>query len=682
MTMVARTAPLALALALGAAAALAQPAPGGETMQAQADLPVTRVVLFTSGVAYFEHEGTVVGDQAFELSVPPSEMDDMLQTLVLQDLDGGRVEPVTYDSRDPLGRILAGYSIDLSGSPTLAQVLAQLRGEVVHLEASRPLSGAIVSVERVEVPEDAPRTYLTLATAAGLTRVDLAQVTSVRLDDPELQAELDEALAAVARHRAAEATTLRLAFSGEGERRVRVGYVREMPVWKSTYRIVVNDDGTALLQGWAIFDNPTDLDLEDVRVSFVAGQPAAFVTALYDPVYADRFRVEPPTAAEVRPRADAGVLGRAAPPPAAAAPSFAPQAMEAADLAAGVAAMAEGARSGATFAYHVSTPVSVGRHQSVMVPIVQTTVAATRLSHYDQRVHEGHPLAAVLLVNDTGLHLAAGTVTVYDGNGFAGNALLADLVPGDSRVLTYAVDLEVAAEVEGSSQPERVVAARLVRGLLETESRQRLTRTVRLTPRTDEERLVLVDLPRVQGYDVVSPAPAPQLTPDALRFGVVLNDSGGDAAPEGLPVQLRCPPTETAEACELEVVLERVTRRSVSLLDVSPDVVAVYLEDLELDDRTRSVLGDVMALQREAAQLAEEVSAREERVAAIARDQERVRANMQGLDRDSSLYRRYVADLEAQEDELDRLEGEVAELRQRFQDAQRRLQDLIAALGG
>src|SRR5690606_17234437 len=136
-----------------------------------------------------------------------------------------------------------------------------------------------------------------------------------------------------------------------------------MPVWKSTYRLVVNDDGTAALQGWAIFDNPTDLDLEDVRVSFVAGQPAAFVTSLYDPIYAERARVEPPSADALTPRADAGAVdvgaARMLAPPA---PAPAAAAFEAADLAAGVAAMASGERSGATFAYHVDAPVSVGRH--------------------------------------------------------------------------------------------------------------------------------------------------------------------------------------------------------------------------------------------------------------------------------------------------------------------------------
>lgn len=674
-----------LALALAAPlAAIAQEAPGGASMPGLADLPVTRVVLFTSGVAYFEHAGTVTGDQALDLSVPPSEMDDMLQTLVLQDFGGGTVEPVVYDSRDPLGRILAGYSIDLSGAPTLAQILGQLRGEAVSLQASRTLEGVIVSVERVEVEGEPPRTFITLSTADGLTRVDLAEVTNVRLEDEALQAELQDALAAVARHRADEATTLRISFAGEGEREVRVGYVREMPVWKSTYRLVVDDGGTGQLQGWAILDNPTDTDLHEVMVSFVAGQPAAFVTSLYDPVYAPRQRVEPPTADALDVAADEVQLGRAlaAPAPAPSAMAEA-QSFEAPNLGAGVSAMASGERSGATFAYHVNTPVSVGRHQSVMVPIVQTTVSATRLSHYDDRVFAANPLAAIRIVNDTGLHLAAGTVTIYDANGFAGNALLADVVPGDSRLLSYAVDLEVAAETTGTSEPERVVAARLVRGLLETEIRQRLSLEVRLSPRTQEERLVLVDVPRRDGYEVVSPGPAPLLTSSSLRFGVVINDgNGGAEVPADVPVQQRCPTGTGDDACLLNVVLERVTSRSVGLTSLAPDVIAVYLEDLQLDDQTRRTLEDVMELQREVARLRSEIGAREARIQAISEDQTRIRSNMSSLDRNSSLYRRYVTDLEEQEEELDGLESEVTALQEELRAAQARLQDLVTGLGG
>src|SRR5690606_2401364 len=151
------------------------------------------------------------------------------------------------------------------------------------------------------------------------------------------------------------------------------------------------------------------------------------------------------------PTADAGEFGAAtaraiAPPPAFAPSAQFDMALESAApqlSGAGVEAIATGSDGGATFAYRVNEPVSVGRHQSAMVPIVQQTVPAEQLSLYDSRVLAGNPLAGLRLTNDTGLHLAAGTVTIYDANGFAGTALMADLVPGDSRVLTYAVDLEV-----------------------------------------------------------------------------------------------------------------------------------------------------------------------------------------------------------------------------------------------
>ncbi|HNQ99496.1 MAG TPA: hypothetical protein PKN52_05815, partial [Trueperaceae bacterium] len=99
----------------------------------QADLPVTRVVLFTNGVGYFEHSGTVVGNQVMNLQVPREEMDDMLQSLVLQDFGGGAIKPVRYSARDPLERVLDGYRVDVSQNLTLEGVLAQARGEVVEL---------------------------------------------------------------------------------------------------------------------------------------------------------------------------------------------------------------------------------------------------------------------------------------------------------------------------------------------------------------------------------------------------------------------------------------------------------------------------------------------------------------------------------------------------------------------
>jgi hypothetical protein len=467
--------------------ALAQQDPVG-----RAELPVSRVVLFTSGIGYFEHSGTVEGTAELELPVAAEQMDDLLQSLVLQDFDGGSVQPVRYASRDPLGRILASYSLDLSRDPTLAELLAQARGESVLVVTSEPIRGTIVNVEHIQPPEEEQRTYLTLATADGLQRLLLGDVRRIRFERSELQEELEAALAALAEYRGSDESRVVLRFSGNGTRRVSVGYVREMPVWKTSYRLVLEEDIKALLQGWAIFDNPTSLDLNEVEVSFVAGQPISFISSLFEPVYLERPRVGLSLAPGVVPPAYAG---EAAPRPAAR-----PAGMEMMDSAAvstpafrealraggaGVTAMAEGARTGATFVYTVSEPVTISRHQSAMIPILQQEVEAPLLSLFDPSVLPRNPLSGVRLSNGTGLHLAAGPMSVFDQGGFAGNSRIADVVPGDSRLLTFAVDLELEVDRGSSSEPEEVTAVTIRNGVLETVSRQRVRSEYRVSPRGD-----------------------------------------------------------------------------------------------------------------------------------------------------------------------------------------------------
>ncbi len=675
----ARRKPTRIAVLVVAAAmawACAQPAAEALTTE----LPVQHLVLFTNGVGYFEHAGTVVGTQEIELPVPPEHMDDLLQSLVVQDLGGGRVEAVRYGARDPLGRVLSSYALDLSGDPTLAELLAQARGEAVRIDATETLRGVIVNVERVAVPDQAPRTLLTLATDDGLQRVDLDEVRAVAFEREALQAELDAALAAIARYRGGDAASVRLRFVGEGEREVRVAYVREMPVWKASYRLALEEAGRAELQGWAILDNPTALDLEDVSVWFVAGQPISFVASLYAPVYVDRPRVDVATAPGIDPVADEGQLapmeaeaGRAmmAPSPAmmadaleSAAPSFG---------GAGVEAAAEGVAGGATFAYRVSEPVTVGRFESAMIPIVVATVEAHAVSWYDADVLRDHPLRAVRLVNDSGLHLAAGPVTVFDEGGFAGQAMMADVVPDDSRMLAYAVDLDVRVTVASASEPERVVSAVLRGSVLETSWRSVHTTRYRLEPRGDGERFVVVEHPQRGGFAVVSPE-GPVETGDAWRFGIEIG-TGAPVDPT-VPSHLVC----DDDTCVLTVVMERLDGRQTAVNNVGGDQIAFYLENVDLSDADREALEAVLELQRGMAELDRQVVALEAQVNEVFRDQSRIRDNMAALERNSSLYRRYLADLEAQENLLTELREAIADRRSERAEAQRELDELIARL--
>lgn len=678
-----------------------------------ADLPVTRVVLFTNGVGYFEHSGTVTGDQDVVLDVAGADMDDLLQSLVLQDFDGGSIRPVRYGSEDPLERILSSYALDLAGNPSLAQILTQARGEAVHIEAGRPIDGSIVNVEQVTLPDIGLKTYLTLLTATGLRRVALDEVADLRFEDPDLRSDFAAALDAIHRYRGDDDKLVRLRFEGDGTRDVRVGYVREMPVWKTSYRLVVGDDGMADLQGWAIFDNPTDLDLEDVSVSFVAGQPISFVTGLYEPVYVARPHVAVSTAPSLVPPAYAK---SAAPAPMAdaraelammedaAAGISASQSLAAAPQlgGAGVSAAAEGFQTGATFEYRVSEPVSIGRHESAMIPIVQQRVPAERVSVYDTSLLASHPLRGLRLTNDTGLHLAAGPVTVFGDSGFTGNAQLGDVVDGESRLLSYAVDLDVDVQTQRTDDPQHVTTVSIRNGVVETSMLRRSVTRYTFTTSADEGRFVIVEHAKRQGFEVVAPGPAPAETQTHHRFGVAIGsaaDGGqaavgqaagavgdGDAPAQDadpstgkVPTQLRC---ELGAPCTLEVVEERTDATSIAIDDLGSNDIALFLVNAELSDADRATFERILGLKRDLGAVAGSLAQQDARTSAIRDDQTRVRQNMAALDRDSALYRRYVSNLEAQEDELARIEATRRDLQQRQQSLQDQLDALIEDLAG
>src|SRR5204863_6871509 len=95
-----------------------------------------------------------------------------------------------------------------------------------------------------------------------------------------------------------------------------VGYIIETPIWKTSYRLLFSDNAQPLLQGWAILENTTDEDWDQVEVSFVAGSPMSFVMDLYTAYYPQRAEIPVGVTASPRPEPLAlkDKAGAAAPP--------------------------------------------------------------------------------------------------------------------------------------------------------------------------------------------------------------------------------------------------------------------------------------------------------------------------------------------------------------------------------
>ncbi|MEY4529159.1 MAG: hypothetical protein RL768_2878, partial [Nitrospirota bacterium] len=261
---------------------LLAPHPGLAT-EPVALLPLSKIVLYSSGVGYFQHDGSVTDRTQLDLRLQTSQINDLLKSLVVQDFGGGRISTVTYGSRDPVTKTLGTFGINLNGNPTLGQILTQVRGERVEVSAPNPLTGTILGVEKkTESITDGPtrrvieQEYLNLLTDEGFRSLPFPQIQRVKLLDAALNVELQQALATLATNHDAQRKTVSITFDGTSSRQARVAYLTETPVWKTTYSLVLDEEKAPYLQGWAIVENQTPQDWNQVRLSLVSGRPISF----------------------------------------------------------------------------------------------------------------------------------------------------------------------------------------------------------------------------------------------------------------------------------------------------------------------------------------------------------------------------------------------------------------------
>ncbi len=258
------------------------------------DLPIRRVVLYKSGIGFFEHVGRVTGNQRVAVGFTSAQLDDVLKTLTVLDLDGGVVSSVGFNSQAPLDRRLGDLGLPVGDASTLAGFLASLRGARLELgRGGTTVSGRLLSVEqgtrtRGDVSEDVATASI-VSDAGAVHTMDLGPGTTVRFADPALNARVTRYLELLAASTAQDRRTLDIATSGSGQRRLYVSYVSEVPVWKTTYRLILpSGSDTPRLQGWAIVDNTVGEDWTGVELSLVAGSPQSFIQALSQPLYARR----------------------------------------------------------------------------------------------------------------------------------------------------------------------------------------------------------------------------------------------------------------------------------------------------------------------------------------------------------------------------------------------------------
>ena len=636
-------------------------------------LPITRVTLYTSGVGYFERGGEVQGDATLTLYFPVGQVNDVLKSLVLLDLGGGAISPVTYAAQDPVHKALQAFSLDVSDDPDRATLLGRMRGVAVTVttDGTAPLTGIIAGVETQTIyltgdGGTTERPLLTLLAGNALHTIPLDSVRSLQINDAALADEFRQALAAVALGRDAGKRPVTLTFKGQAGqeyRTVQIGYLLEAPAWQTSYRLVLGE--TPRLQGWALVQNTGQDDWANTHLSLVSGRPISFIQDLYTPLYVHRPMVQSRIPASPTPQTYASDMMNqevdfAVAAPMAAAPIGASMVLSRKVSAAGEvggAAMnpsqaaqgsiaATGASLGsALFAYHIDVPVSVPRQQSAMIPFVAAEVQAERVSVYNNHVQPTHPLTGVRLKNTTGLHLMGGPLTVFDAQdgggaaGYVGDALMDDTEAGQTRLLTYAIDLAVSADMQRDSRSGAVTEVRIAEGALRVRQTYQQVIVYAFKNNGAQARTVVIEHPLLADWELLEPAAPSERTTTYYRFDL---------------------PLPGKAAASLTVRTERQVWESLSLLDAPLDQFLSYDRSGTATEPVRAALDAVRTRRAAAADLETRLDEIETQLESITEGQERIRKNMEALDHKSDLYRRYVGELDKQETQIGTLTAEGA----------------------
>ncbi len=752
-----------------------------------ARLPVKRVVLYKNGVGYFEHSARVRGNQELGIDFTTGQLNDVLKSLTVVDLGDGRISDIRYNSIAPLDERLRALRLPFGEQISQMEFLSALRGSRVEVTGkAESATGRLLSVEQEDRKSDNAAdpgtvyhvTKFSVITDSGeMKNFELGPGVSVRLADRDLNEEVGRYLNLVGSSRARDLRRMTVSATGNGEREVFVSYISEVPVWKSTYRIILPEKSgeKPLLQGWAIVDNTIGEDWKDVQLSLIAGAPQSFIQNISQPLYARRPEVALPESAMLTPQTHEGTMKEEAkvlngPLPTAgpvsgdAAGGFVFKAMapsvygtitdasgavvpnasvtlrnnngtsqtvttdangrytfsrvprglaritvqspgfqttrvnlnvqpnqgNEADAQLNVgsatetveveaetapasareydrleqfaklqnAQVAQAQELGDYFEYNIKQAITIGKNQSALVPILQSRVDAEKVTLWTANANQP-ALRALWVKNASGFTLDSGTFNIIDSGTFAGEGLIETLHPNERRLLSYAADTAVRVTSQAESRDLPVSRIQIVKGVmfLNRDRHDKVKYTIRNS--NTAARQVVIEHPVREGWKLVESNKPEETSASHYRFRVAVD------------------PDKTSEFT-VEETHHEVDRSM--LTDITENQIQVLAVQNAMTSELQAAFRRVIEQKNVISKLQSESEARRKELDSINADQARIRENMKALKgsmEEKALLARYTRQLDSQEDRLNLLHKEIADLQQKQAFERQKLDDMV-----
>ncbi|MDR2417989.1 MAG: DUF4139 domain-containing protein [Treponema sp.] len=623
---------------------------------------LNKLALFSSGVGFFEHSGVMANDAEIVLAFSVEAINDVLKSLAVSDL-GSRERAIVYPVDQPLDRALQSLKIDLSGNPSVARMLNGLKGEEVDVYAPNLISGRLIAVEGeddllLRYATNATGNYgigpaVTLYTNVGVKVVRLSEVLGFSFKNQAINDDLNRALDLIMASSNTNTRNLTIQLKGNTTRKISISYVIPAAVWKASYRLDLVEAPNAAFQGWAIVDNDSDMDWNNIQLSLVTGRPVSFIQELYAPYHVNRPIVPLAIAGTAEPASyesgrsssvlavndEAIAYAERAPEPQASRASGG-TAAKALSLNAAIDLITpQGEDAAEQFEFTFPNLVSIPRQQSAMLPLVETRLEATKTLIFPATALNNrtiHPLVGAELVNKTRLTLPAGPITVYDAGTYAGDALVSFFPPNEKRLISYGEDLAVNGSVSmNNSSP--ITTVTISQGVMTINRSQDFVKTYSFKNAGAESKRLVLEHPITSGARLVSPTYT-ERTDTVYRFTLTL-------AP--------------GQEFSYEVKEERPAYERITLGRLQPETLLSYSTNGEIPADARASLQKAVELRRVLDNANAALAALKTERERIVTEQQRVREILSVVGNTGPQGEEYLKRLVSYEGELDSLSEQI-----------------------
>lgn len=656
-----------------------------------AELALKKVLLSTGGVGHFEYEAEVQGDETLELSVPLNQVDDVLKSITVYD-NQGTVKSVSLAGKQPLSEMFKNLPFEQSSFNSFDRLLNDLQGAMITVKGQKRVAGRIVNVVSEIITNDdvsTTRHRVSVMTDSGVEQFILEDTEEVKFLDKKLNTQIQKALVEITNNKAKDSRDIKIELAGDKKRKIRVSYIAEVPLWKTSYRLVIAEDNKdKLLQGWAVLENMSGQDWDNISLSLISGNPVTFKQPLYTSYYVPRPEIPVSIGGRIMPKVDEGGVAKfddanlRGLPVAQKPMAMKSKSMSMERISVGVASLEDEMLAEADMAYapppaianmqqavttekasasvvfNFPQKISVKSGHSLVVPIINESIEMERVALYQPSTHETHPLASVEVKNTAKTDLPQGILTIYEsgknGMNYVGDSQLANFPEGEKRLLSFAMDNDITIDKKTDFK-ERIFEGKINKGIFYAKKKQQETTTY-LVKAPKKEQSLIVEYPRKSGWEIVSPKDV-EITKDNYRIKQKISGEK-----------------------KFDIISERVIDEQISLVNLNVNMLNYYIKEGELSKETKQVFQKIAEFMDKKTDYQNQINLLEGKKRNIVDGQSRIRQNLQTASSSNSLKNRYLKKLEEQEDEIEKIESDIEKHIVAKQELERRLSDYIAGL--